>query len=653
MIYTLVLVILAAVLFALPVRWRRAYFVGLMVCACAVLGVESLGAMLSAPMSTSMSSIYGGVMELGRLEGFFGLSVALCSVSVAIYSYSYLGTRCADGLQMTIHCFAQVLLLAGMAGVLEAGVMQPYRFLLCWELMAVSSFVLLLFENKRREVLRSAIRFFVVMHLSFFMLMLAFGASAMVGMGGFAVWVMFFVGFGIKAALVPMHGWAAATYAHGVGHVCALSSGAMINMGVYGVMAVSAQVDASWWMTIGVVMFAVGAASGMYGIFRALQQKDLRRMLAYSSVENMGIVMLALGAGYIGRAMGAEAMWVVCSGGALLHVLGHGAYKTALFLGSGCVVDAMEGKADMDRMGGLARRMPMVGVMMAVAVMGICAVPGLCGFVSEFTVFSGLFGAVRMGGQVALYGVVGVVVLGGVGAMTMMVFGRAYGMMFLGEPRSCAARDAVMPGLGMVMGGVLPVAAVLVGGVLWWYLVFGDALYVEELEWSMLWICGVAVLVVGVVCGLWWLRRWLLGGRVVGVMPTWGCAYTAPNPRIQYTASSMGRSLADTLSVSETQVGVVDADVLFPVSGLPLNAANSAANIGAKAGISSAKYSFDIRFGLWRAVREIMSVRFWGHLFGRYAARFAMFQTGRTSHYILHALLLLVLVFLLSVFNIM
>lgn len=577
---------------------------------------------------------------MDAMGGVFALAVAISGVACSVYAVGYMPGH-AHGkshTQVGLHFAALIALFYAMLGVVCAeGV---YGFLFWWELMTLSSFVLVMFDAQRKEVLHAAVGYLVLMHVGFFMLLGAFvgseqaGASSFfVGSGmGIPVFLLFLAGFGLKAGIFPLHMWLPVAHPAAPSHVSAMMSGVMIKMGIYGIVRAALALTPEALFSMGLLMFALGAATAVFGIARAAVQVDLKRLLAYSSIENIGVICLGIGLGMLGRATGSDFIAYAGFGGALLHVLGHSNYKTMLFLGAGSVVAATHNR-DMNRLGGLLKRMPVTGVLFLLATMAICVVPGLVGFTSEFVLFDGLFGSITRGELIAV-SVVGIVALALVGGLTLMTFTKAFGITFLGNPRGCAARDAREVNVIMLLAQVLPLAGILVGPVLYPYLVlenadvlFGARYYAEPVIGTMLTVeCimgGVALLTGGLLCLKWWLNR--RAGVVSVRRPTWGCAFTVPSKRMQYTASSYNRELQTMLGErgAERQVRELPEEEVFPKV-----------------------HRFEAPKE--RDTAAHVTTRLIVRQLRRWTARLALFQTGKTNHYVLHALLLLVLILILS-----
>lgn len=625
----------AVLVFAVPgTRFKGIVAAAVIVVGAVIAAVAGVTAIVFSETSSGPQTWMPGLDAVG---GVFALAVAISGVACSVYSVGYMPghARGKSGAQVGLHFAALVALFYSMLGVVRAA--DAYGFLFWWELMTLSSFVLVMFDAQRKEVLHAAAGYLVLMHVGFFLLLGGFaspsgGAAFFAGSGmGIPVFLLFLAGFGLKAGIFPLHMWLPVAHPAAPSHVSALMSGVMIKMGIYGIVRAALALTPEALFSMGILVFVLGAVTAVFGIARAAVQTDLKRLLAYSSVENVGIICLGIGLGMLGRSSGSDFIAYAGFGGALLHVLGHANYKTMLFLGAGSVAAAAHHR-DMNRLGGLLRRMPVTGILFLLATCAICTVPGLVGFTSEFVLFDGLFGSITRGELVAV-AVTGIVALALVGGLTLMTFTKAYGIAFLGNPRGCAARDAREVNAVMLLAQALPLAGIVVGPVLYPYLVlenadtlFGARYYAEPVIGTMVtveWVMGGIVLFTA---GLLGLKRWLNRRAGVGAVrrPTWGCAFTAPSPRMQYTASSYNRELQTMPGErgAERQVRELAEEEIFP---------------------KEHTFSTEDRDSTARAVTRWVS-----HRLRRWTARLALFQTGKTNHYVLHALLLLVLVLVLS-----
>jgi hydrogenase-4 component B len=465
--------------------------------------------------------------------------------------------------------------LAGLYALTVAAVLgvtlarDGVLFLVAWEGMTVASWLLVGHDEERAEARRAAMTYLIASQVGaaalyvLFALLAAhadgFGFEQIAEAGPMApalagtAFALAVGGFGAKAAFFPLHLWAPDAYPAAPPPAAALLSGALSKMGIYGIARAllllappGGPAPAAWW---GDVLVVVGAATAASGALNALARRDLPRLVAYSSVENLGIVALGLGVGLLGRAHGSPLLAFLGFSGALLHVLNHGLMKSLLLLLAGDVAKAT-GTRTLDRMGGLARRMPVTAGAFLVGAVAISGLPPGNGFVSEWLVLTaGLRGAATLPATSAAASALAVVALALASGLAGAAFAKAFGLGFLGSPRStdgAAARDpggtaraAVLLGAGLcVLLGLTPALAALIP------FRAAEALSgpvpAEALRSARSGLTGVtiaAAVLLACAVGLAFLRRFLLRGREVREGPVWGCGYEAVGPRLQYTAS--------------------------------------------------------------------------------------------------------------------
>ncbi|HJQ65484.1 MAG TPA: proton-conducting transporter membrane subunit, partial [Gemmatimonadales bacterium] len=364
--------------------------------------------------------------------------------------------------------------IAALALVVTARAVVP--FLIAWEVMAVLAYFLVTFEHERADVRRAGLVYLVATHTGTLALLALFAlwagaggaltfdalaarAAALPAGGALVLWLALF-GFGLKAGLVPLHFWLPEAHASAPSHVSALMSGVVIKMGIYGLFRVLTLLAAppAWW---GWLVLGLGVTSGVLGVLWALAQHDLKRLLAYHSVENIGIILMGLGAGALGITYQIPLVAVLGFAGAILHTLNHALFKSLLFLAAGATVHAT-GTRDLDRLGGLAPRMPLTWLAFLIGSVAIVGLPPLNGFVSEWVVFQALLGGVTSGAPIRLT-LIAVAGLALVGGLALACFAKVAGIVFLGRPRGDAPARAheVAPGMLAPMFGLVAACALI------------------------------------------------------------------------------------------------------------------------------------------------------------------------------------------------
>ena len=552
---------------------RRAGVVGAVVVgigiAGAVTGARALAGghgSLTVPVALPFDPV---VLAPDRLGGFFMVVAGLVGAVAALYGIGSVRGASASRTSWS----AMALFLLALQLVPSAG--DAVSFLLCWELMAVSSTVLLLADHAHRAPVRSAALWYVVMtHFSFVMLLLGFAVLAAAGDGtGFeamarvpadsgpasVAFALLIVGFASKAGIVPLHVWLPRAHPEAPSHVSAVMSAAMVKMGVYGALLVSIRLlpqGPVWW---GLLLLALGAVSAVYGILQASVATDLKRMLAYSTSENVGLMYLALGAGLLLRSYGVTEPADSAIAACLLLVVAHAAFKTTLFLGAGSILHAT-GERDLDRLGGLGARMPVTSAAFGIGALGAAALPVTSGFVAEWALLRSLIHAPASQDRlIAVVMPVAVAVVALTAGLALLAFVKAYGIAFLARPRgegAAAARESGMSMrvamgiaastvivLGLAPGPVAAAAAAAadltgVGSIRWWGIdLSGIGALLDPVALTVM----AAVLIVPVILVSVRLARRHPRRRVE---LTWGCGGVRLSPRMQYTATSYAEPLS-------------------------------------------------------------------------------------------------------------
>ena len=498
-----------------------------------------------------------GLLTLDPIAALFSVPVFLLPACAAIYGIGY-----GDEHQENARTLRLVLGLLAASLALLVVATHALPFLLGWEGMAIAAFILVMTEDRLPEVRRAGWIYLVCTHTGTLALFGAFAILASVSghwafsalprafagtsQGTALFWLCLF-GFGLKAGVMPLHLWLPSTHAAAPSHVSSVMSGVLIKMGILGLVRLLSWIPDPpfWW---GATLMVLGALSGILGVAFALGQHDLKRLLAYHSIENIGIILLGLGLGTLGKSTGHPVIQVLGFAGALLHVVNHSLFKGLLFLSTGSVVHAL-GTRDLEQMGGLGQRMPWTSAAFLAGSWAICGLPPLNGFVSEWFLYIGSFRA--LGFYPWPWSLAVLTALAIIGALALACFAKAYGAVFQGTPRTPAAEAArEAPRNMLIPMGILATACVIIGlapGLISpaldrvvGSLGGGTDLPRLSLLSSLPSLSMLACLLLG---SAWLLWRWLRPAAPGGPLPTWDCGYAAANPRMQYTASSFAGGL--------------------------------------------------------------------------------------------------------------
>ena len=645
-----------AAIFATPARrkvWTALTVVGAAAVAAVAVAVRALtvGEVVLARFSTQF---FGDeIIVVDRLSAIFLLIMAVASVATLIYSKGYVEhyLKRMSTAHLSLHYVSLVLLAVSMMTVVVAG--GVFSFLLSWELMTISSFILILFEAERTEVRRAALNYLVMMHIGFMFLVAAFatvyaaeGGTTFAALAGYfsthdalPVAALFVLGFGMKAGMFPMHVWLPEAHPAAPSHVSAVMSGVMIKTGVYGIMRVVAQISSMPTLsTVGVAILVIGIATGLWGVIMAAFQNDIKRLLAYSSIENIGVIFIGMGIGYIGLASGSELIAMCGMSGALLHTVNHSLFKTLLFFGAGNVYSKMHSTA-LDSMGGLSKSMPVTAILMFVATAAICALPPLNGFISELLIYMGMLDGVGEG-RGTLYFLTALVALSLIGGVVVLAFTKLYGIVFLGSPRTTHVAEATEVDSLRLAAMAIPAALILSIGLLPQYTVRpvieaaawitgGDyASTVAHLLPTLSTVSIIGFTLLALIGALYWLKRRAQSRRTVSSSPTWGCGFTAVNERMQYTGESFAEgleNLAASLSHDTVDGRTIDKSEIFPT-----------------------QHRYDVRH---KDKIDRLFAAWWVELMHRINMGVMRLRTGKINHYVMYALLLLIAVLVLTLLN--
>ncbi len=529
-------------------------------------------------------------LRLDPLSGFFMAIVGIAVIAVSLYGPGYVReferpTRTADpahsdGESHTHQSLAALglftgIFVAGMLAVLLAD--DAFVFMISWELMSVSSYLLVAYQHHNPANRHAAFLYLLLAEVGALVILLAFGVLAGFG-GNFTfsamraahlspIWAsvaftLALFGFGMKAGMVPLHVWLPEAHPAAPSHISALMSGVMIKVAIYGlirfVFDLLGQPQWSW----GLATLAIGTATALLGVLYALTQNDLKRLLAYSSVENIGIILMGLGLGMIFIGTGHPALAVVALLAALYHSLNHAVFKTLLFLGAGAVLYRTH-ERDLDRLGGLIRRMPVTAFFVLIGCLSIAALPPFNGFVSEWlTLQAALQVPVLASGVLRSIIPIAAALLALTTALAAATFVKVYGVAFLGQARTRHVAHAREVSLGMRAGmGLLALLCIVLGVVPTLVIRLIDPITQQLLQLSpaaatargWLWLTPVsphvasysAPLVVAAMAITFVVGYLLLHRRARSARRSdpWDCGFGGLNARMQYTSTAFAQPI--------------------------------------------------------------------------------------------------------------
>lgn len=514
-----------------------------------------------------------GPAEIGidPLTAIFLIPIFLVSACCTLYSQGYWPTKENSDTAPKLSLFFGIL-TASLTGVVIAR--HAVAFMIAWELMAIACYLAMTIDSRKKEVREAGMLYLITAHIGTLALFAFFirihittgswslpGAGSIPGSSAAAgtIFIAALVGFSMKAGVMPLHIWLPSAHANAPSHLSAIMSGVLIKMGIYGLIRTVSIFSSIpfWW---GVLILVLGAVSGVAGVIFAIGQHDIKRLLAYHSIENIGIILMGIGVSLMGVSNGIPALVVLGMSGALLHTLNHAVFKSLLFLGAGAVIHAC-GTRDIDRMGGLIKKMPITALFFLTGAVAICGLPPLNGFVSEWLIYMGFFRGILDADTLNdPYFALAAPALALIGGLASACFVKVFGIAFLGSPRTGSAAETGESPLSMLIPmGVLAAICIFIGVIPQsvaplletatasiFPLAAGSTKLADNVSLNM--VSAGAVILLLLIGGAALIYRSRLSGSTVTCSETWGCGYLAPSSRMQYTASSFAAMLTSLFS---------------------------------------------------------------------------------------------------------
>lgn len=511
-----------------------------------------------------MSPLLGEVnFVIDPLSAFFVAVISVMSFLGTVYANGYMKPYLQKGMNVSSHCFFLMMLIASMIAVVT--VQNALFFLIVWELMSLSSFFLVIFEGDKKEVISAGIKYLVYMHLSVIFIIAAFVMLNLqansLNFADFApvlqqnerfaniVFFLAFLGFGIKAGFVPFHNWLPDAHPAAPSHVSGIMSGVMIKTGLYGILRILFLLGTPS-KYIAYTVFIVALVTAMYGILYALAQRDLKKLLAYSSIENIGIIGLGIGLGMLGLAYNQPLVAMLGFAGGILHILNHSIFKELMFFGAGSVYNRTHTR-DMEVLGGLIKKMPKTASLFIIGAAAICGLPPFNGFISEFLVYFGMLqGTLDSNVAMLITLILAIAGLAMVGTMAMLCFTKAASITFLGQPRDAEIYEHVEGDVPLSMWLpmlLLAIAALAIGLMPQFFvaLILGPvSMFVVDFNYmatvtviSMMQVIAICFFILVVLIVALYAFKNFARKKVVE-HTTWGCGYNRGNTHVQYTGAS-------------------------------------------------------------------------------------------------------------------
>jgi hydrogenase-4 component B len=520
-----------------------------------------------------MENIRGGLVFGNipiRIDGLSAWFILLTNFTVftgILYGRQYLKKFHGQPANLSLHYISYLINHFALLGIFM--VQNGLAFLCIWEIMALTSFVLVIFEHGKMETLKAGMNYLIQSHISILFLTVGFiwvyvhtGSFVFSAIGsygalentatGILLFFTFFVGFAIKAGFVPFHTWLPHAHPAAPSHVSGVMSGVIIKTGIYGILRMLLLIHGNP-VIVGIVILIISVLTGLYGVMLATVQHNIKKLLAYHSIENIGIIGIGIGLGTLGKGLNSPFLTFAGYAGALLHTFNHSLFKSVLFYASGTVYQATH-TLDIEHLGGIIRKMPQTALLFLLSAMAICGLPPFNGFISEFLIYSGLFKAIGASQSLSVIIAISILGLAFIGGLAMLCFTKAFGVIFLGTPRSqypeslretsfASLLPQYLASLLIILIGLFPqYFMLLLQAPLQLYSGLALAEGRPELNQIMQKISFSTWGLVLIVLLFYLIRKMAGRHRISNPQPTWGCGYVAPTPKMQYTASSFVRT---------------------------------------------------------------------------------------------------------------
>lgn len=588
-------------------------------------------------------------IRIDYLSAWFILIFNFTFITGAFYGIQYLKKYRHDNANLGFHAISYIFVYTSMINLTM--IQNSLVFIILWEIMALSSFVLIIFEYHKRETLKTGINFMIQSHVS--ILLLTFGfiiikintgtfdfsgistyTTSGTGLSAIGIFLLLFIGFAIKAGFVPFHTWLPHAHPAAPAHVSGVMSGVIIKIGIYGILRLIMLIRADM-IFIGYFILVLSIITGVYGVMLAIVQHNLKRLLAYHSIENIGIIGMGIGLGCLGLEYQNAVLVILGFLGALLHTLNHSLFKSLLFFSAGNIYHASH-TMNIDSLGGLFKKMPVTGLMFLIGSLAICGLPPFNGFVSEFLIFSGFFKAIHLQSfAMSLMMVFSIIALVLIGGLAIMCFTKAFGITFLGMQRS---KDFILPETEklthsipqylivlMILGiGIVPVlflkpAYLVISQIAPWFSQGPELFSMFEMITQVGFYSLIFILIVVII---YVIKKWITSGYHTEYGSTWGCGYTGEIPRAQYTATSFIRTYRQ---IASPVIGMhkhrTESDSIFPQK------------------IHHETHPFD-KLEYWMIDKPI-------HLLRKFLSRFTFLQNGNIQTYILYGFVFITIIVLI------
>lgn len=518
------------------------------------------------------SAITGAIpIRVDYLSAWFILVISFTFLTGTWYGVQYMKKYINQSENLALHAGSFILLFTALIDICL--IQNSIVLIVVWEIMALSSFILVIFEHDKSSTLKAGINFLIQSHVCILFLTIAFMwvkvktgsydfnaiaefTSTQTNTTGLVLFIFFFIAFAIKAGFVPFHTWLPLAHPAAPAHISGIMSGVIIKIGIYGILRILMLIKTDM-LAIGYIILFISVVTGLYGVMLAIVQHNLKKLLAYHSIENIGIIGIGIGLGCLGLGYYNQLLVIAGFGGALLHVLNHSLFKSLLFFSAGNVYQAKH-TMNIESLGGLIKGMPHSGYLFLIGSVAICGLPPFNGFISEFFLYNGLFHGLVIGNfkfiLFILFTILGLVIIGG---MALICFTKAFGIVFLGSPREDIYEEESIEQPLRIWPLYFIVLLIMIIGlfplIFNSFLISVTTLYLPGLDSNVkfqvgeildqLTIVGLySFIFVVLILLIYYLKLLLSRQRITSYDDTWGCGYSGQTGKLQYTASSFVRS---------------------------------------------------------------------------------------------------------------
>lgn len=644
---------------ALPFPWRAKATMVFVLLTALISAIPALLALKETALELTIANtpVFGNLsLRIDSLSAWFILIINITCINGAFFGLGYMKQYEHQKTNLTLHWVLFLLFQSSMIWVCM--VQNGLMFLIVWEMMSLISSLLILFDYKNNNTLQAAIHYFVQMHVGIIFLTLAFiwvytseGSIEFNAISVFFsrhsnIWLflLFFTGFGIKAGFVPLHSWLPQAHPAAPSHISGIMSGVMVKLGLYGIFRIVFLLKQDF-ILIGSGVIIVALFTGLFGLLNAAVHRDFKKMLAYCTIENIGIIGLGIGLGVIGIGNGNTMMMVLGFASALLHTLNHSLFKSLLFFSTGSVY-LKTNTRDMEKLGGLIHHMPQTALLFLTGSLAMGGLPPFNGFISEFLLYSGiLMGIKSLDIQYILLMMISLAGLAMMGGLSMLTFTKSFGTIFLGHPRTRLQQAPQEVPLTMrwpqyiilfLIGciGIFSSHFVLLVNSIVYNAVETAPAYKMQISASLVnslsSISLFSVLFIAIAALIYHIRKTVIHRRPFWVLPTWGCGYVSSTFKMQYTGKSFSKSLGKLLNfiILETKkYKEIPVSEVFP------------------SGRSHSSHYID--FFVIKISDKVVNQLL------RFMNYFQFIQNGKIQAYILYGVFFIVLVFFATIFKLL